>query len=36
MLLPICKLWRTSSRGLSRVRLSLQSSWWTCNNRGQP
>ncbi len=33
MLLPIHKWRRTSSRGLSRVWLSSQSSWWTCNNR---
>ncbi len=32
MLLPIRKLQWTFSRGLSRVRLSSQSSWWTCDN----
>jgi hypothetical protein len=30
---PIRKFQKTSSKGLSKAWLSLQSSWWTCDNR---
>ncbi len=33
MLHPIHKFWMTSSKGLSKVWLSWQSFWWTCDNK---